>query len=867
MPSSPVGSNTNPPTHTSQTNSNQPITQEQYQQSLQSYEENVGSLQSRVNGANNNVRNTRREIANLSGGVTGFFSWVSGTSSALQSTLNTDIRYRDQLQSQLTERQRILRRAQEAARSGDYGTARAILQGNEEQHRRQLLAAGRTAVQGLQSANQQLASADQFLARTETTLRVGQRVCVVTAAVAATVMTGGAGAPLLVTALTATAAGTSISAATYLTEAGGHVAQGNLTAGQAFGQAGRQIGSDALMSAQIGLAGGTGFAVGGMRALSSVSVVGRGMIAGGAGGLTGSVFQTATGMALGTDERTWGQRIADTVVQTGIGVATGGMGARGQNILNGMTQQGTNTLLRTVGVRAIHDVAFPVITALGATSLTNYLTGRRPPTLEQAAEQTVIAILGSAIGSHAASNRDQNTPWRQALSQQLTSFPTFSSVRGAFSRLFTRTTPPAPTQSNTPTNQAGTETMVPPRVFSHEELPASVTNSNAYRHATRNGRSVVVLEDASLPATHPARADVVINPDGRRVTILRVRDRSQLNNTTRISHELRHATRRQGIIDPVVRDSQGNVVRRMSETEYLARRSLEEFQVRAGRTPGDAPHGPNVEHVRNLQTLLRNENFEGALQYAQNNGLSNYLSGFRRDYQFNVRRNPAEPLVQRGRDITTHEEAVRLVKETLVEEARNGNIQTLEQLRGLRTEAQALGVDITQLPEYHLVGNNVFRNYFDNNTTLPLNRTLNGRRVTVDTLIQEANALGIQCSRPLPASVTLTNSTGAVVTRPTQVQQQAGTTQVHNQIKTHLESLGYSQTDISNILSNISLQLPSGNGSQTFGYTGANGLRISFRFDPPHNQAGHTNPEQFNYHYNLDITTPTTTHSEVIVVN
>ena len=190
--------------------------------------------------------------------------------------------------------------------------------------------------------------------------------------------------------------------------------------------------------------------------------------------------------------------------------------------------------------------------------------------------------------------------------------------------------------------------------ISHTELPASIRNNPTFEYANRNGRSVVVEVDPSLPTSHPAHAEVRVNPDGTRVTTIRVRNRSILSDTSVITHEIRHANRTQGLIDPIVRDSQGNITRRMTEPEYLALRALEEYQTRAARGPGEAPNGPDVTHTREIQRRIRNSDFEGAVQYAEANGLRNYMSGFRTQFQRNVRRNPAtQALVQTGRTATT----------------------------------------------------------------------------------------------------------------------------------------------------------------------------------------------------------------------
>ena len=244
--------------------------------------------------------------------------------------------------------------------------------------------------------------------------------------------------------------------------------------------------------------------------------------------------------------------------------------------------------------------------------------------------------------------------------------------------------PSIPRRTQTSTNEPSRP--VPPRTTQTPERTIP-RNNRAFQYANRDGRRVVVEVDPSLPTSHPAHAEVRVNPDGTRVTYLRVQDRNILNNTLTIAHEIRHANRRQGLIDPIVRDSQGNITRRMTEPEYLALRALEEYQVRAARGPGEAPNGPDVAHTREIQRLIRNRDFQGAIRYAEANGLRSYMSGFRTQYQRNVNRNPqTQPLIQTGRSST---ETIRLTREQ-VDFMSQGNaslaqidrlIQTTEQQR------------------------------------------------------------------------------------------------------------------------------------------------------------------------------------------
>jgi len=414
----------------------------EYLETLKLSEQRLQQLDLRISGTDRSIESTQKELDRLTG-LSRLFS--RGTRLGMQQNIEANMRYREQLVEQRQKMTDPIAQAKMFAEKGDFGRAKAILEGREKEYKEQMLKASKEARDGLGKAAQQLSESDKSLARTEAVLKTAQRGTVIAAAVVATAATAGAGAPLLLTAAAGTAAGTGMGAVTNFTEAAGHVVQGNKDASKAIRDAAVQTGRDALTSAQIGISGGVAGAAGkaviGQAGAQAVPTLGRivasGMTAGGAAGLTGSVIQTGTNVAMGEEKRSLGRIVTDTVVQTGVGIVTGGIGARAQAAIRPNTSTAMSVL-----IRGGSDVVAPTVISVGS----NVLTTGKLPTLEEATQQVAIAILGSRMGAKTAQKYSDGTytqnNWRQNLVSEM-QMPNFRSVSDSIGRLFKPKIPPS----------------------------------------------------------------------------------------------------------------------------------------------------------------------------------------------------------------------------------------------------------------------------------------------------------------------------------------------------------------------------------------------------------------------------------------
>ena len=310
------------------------------------------------------------------------------------------------------------------------------------------------------------------------------------------------------------------------------------------------------------------------------------------------------------------------------GALSGGVGARFQAARQGVQSSLAQGLNATRGQVLRSSIAAEA-TVLAGIGMGSSVVSHGELTLEESIQHIGSSYAGGYIGNrvnHMMERRAQAARAQQA--------------------------PPPPRNGSSPP-QSSPRTSVP-----HSELPPEITTSNAFRHANRNGRSIVIEIDTSLPATTPAQAEVRVNPNGTRTTVIRVRDRAQLNNTNRILHEVRHSNRT--VTEVHLRDANGNITRTRTAKEYVALRALEEFQVRAARAPGEQltpTHRANAQYSREMQRLIANGDHQGAIKYARRNGINqNDLRNYGRDYAEN-RANPNR-IVQRGNSTSTAEDLV-----------------------------------------------------------------------------------------------------------------------------------------------------------------------------------------------------------------
>ncbi len=650
------------------------------QQGLQS---STQELSGRIQGADRAARDASNELNELASGFfTAAFTGLTGTHTALENTIAAHNREAASLRGQRSQQQETAERVDRLVREGNLSEAHAILTNREQQYRQSMGNINRQTMQNLQAANQDLARAGASAARWESGLTTARNVCVVGGAIIAT---GGlASAGFVAAAVGGTVAGTTIGGLSNLAGAGSQVAHGNMDVNQALAQAGRQTLQDAITSAQVGVTGGvagtaargTGALIGTVRAGTLGGRLAIGGTAGTTAGFTGSVLNTGTNVAMGRETRTTGQIAVDTVTHTLLGTATGMLGAGAQFRLENLASQqgGTNTVLQQLLYRGGGEVLAPVALSAGGTYLAHATTGREAPHADEILTNAATSVLGAYTGNRVmAAHNNGATTVRQILSHEMPTVP----------RLFSRTAPPPPAQAPIVPGAQGTgggsgtggaPTIPAPQgqrtVISHEQLPASIRDSNAFRYANGNTRathqhrnttprSVAVEVDSHLPSGSRPQAEVIVDPrTGARTTRIRMDQetyqRLQSGDQRALQafqHELRHANR-SNPVEVHVRDRDGNITRTRSAREYVAERALEEFQVRAGRGTGQGPNNANVRHVQEMQRLIASGDHRGAIRYARQNGVT---QADLRNYGSNYATNRANPnrVVQTGNDART----------------------------------------------------------------------------------------------------------------------------------------------------------------------------------------------------------------------
>ena len=273
--------------------------QEEVRKLKQELNDRTKNVSDRVRGAETNIKNTNKELDDC-----GVWAKVSGMTSALKKQLETDTKYKDQLAEQKSSLEQTRMKADRAIALGNYGLAKAILEGKEKDYKQSMSKIAKETMKGLQESNQKLQDADKFLSRTETTLKTVRTTAIVVGAVVAT---GGAAGAIAAagygTAAVAaggfaagTAAGTTMGAASNTVEATGHVAYGNKTVEQAKKDAIKQTLQDAKSSA---IASGATVASLGVAASIAGTGASTGMqiLASSAAGVTNSTITTTINVA------------------------------------------------------------------------------------------------------------------------------------------------------------------------------------------------------------------------------------------------------------------------------------------------------------------------------------------------------------------------------------------------------------------------------------------------------------------------------------------------------------------------------------------------------------------------------------------
>ena len=288
------------------------------------------------------------------------------------------------------------------------------------------------------------------------------------------------------------------------------------------------------------------------------------------------------------------QIVRSSLVNIGTGFATGGIGARFQVAREGVQRSIAEGVQVSTTTRFVSSIGAEATTLTAAGFGSSYLTHGHI-SLEEAIQHVGSSYAGGYLGNK-ASQIAQNRA--QARSQ------TPHGTDG-------RSVPPAPTKLR------GT-------VITHEELPLAIRDSNSFRYANRNGRSVEVELVHNAPPGFKPHAEVIETVHGSKTTRTTRIVVSDLNDTVGFFHELRHgnhSSTRLPTPDPATGKLKPSDVKR-----YVAQRALEEFKVKSARSPvkgtGEVPHNQNVEHVRAMNRLIEQGDYTGAIRYARKNGIT-----------------------------------------------------------------------------------------------------------------------------------------------------------------------------------------------------------------------------------------------------
>lgn len=132
----------------------------------------------------------------------------------------------------------------------------------------------------------------------------------------------------------------------------------------------------------------------------------------------------------------------------------------------------------------------------------------------------------------------------------------------------------ANTQLEVMLRKHGIETM-PFKEGSRGDLDAFMTSEKDFVSKFANG-------DYGRAVNREAQTEVKLYPNGRRETKIEYASKNAAKNPDIVNEENRHAGESHGLIDPIVRDSEGNVIRKMSSEEYQVRRAEIELKAKYG---------------------------------------------------------------------------------------------------------------------------------------------------------------------------------------------------------------------------------------------------------------------------------------------
>lgn len=368
--------------------------------------ETITNARSRLGGSAYNLEQSQKELEGVSGwGPKGWFSSMSGSKSALVKQVEAESRLTTQFSADVKAKEealevsrKLLSQAVTLEAGGDHaGAQQRLKEARGLLNPKSKIDLG-AHIRSLKEVNEGLTSADLFLERTETGLRVVRDTTVVVGATVATVATAGT-AGIAIGAAAGLGAGAAIGTASNLTEQSGHVAYGNKTMSQAASDGGRQLVQDLKTSATT--AGSTAVAAPlAGRILGStgtvVNTLGQGSLAGGISGAASTVLATGFDAASGQREVSASGFARELLKNTTAGAAGGAIGVGGTFARS----NGASRILVTLGEGAADLAVGTTVEVADAAASGEKLTLEKlTSTALESVKGTIIGDVGSRIQS------------------------------------------------------------------------------------------------------------------------------------------------------------------------------------------------------------------------------------------------------------------------------------------------------------------------------------------------------------------------------------------------------------------------------------------------------------------------------------
>ena len=674
-------------------------------------EQRAKNLKDRQRGASRNLQSSiesQREYNNS----WNVFRGMGGEGAAHEKQIKIETKYKEKLDAQLVKEQKTQKRVQELMSKGEYALAKAVMEGKEQEYKQQMSQASKQVMQGLQDTNKQLQDTDKFLGKVETGMVIARNTCVIAAATVATGGTAGAlmagygtvaGGALAIG--VGTVAGTTVGGLSNFARAG---VDENYSATDAVAQTITDAKSSAIAAASAVTGAGVAGKIIGKAGGEAVSLTTR-LVAGSAAGGTGASVSTAINTteqyvrAQNEFKKLYGdqnipdeqkqklyeefmrerrlggdQIVKDAAINIGIGMVSGGQGAKAQ-----AARDATGSVAKKILITTAEATGSSVAGLTGSALKGQLLNKDGSINVESVMQETISSGISSYIGGVSTKQtlvtKGDKAAAKQHLIEQFTTAPTLGLLgkkipppvipKGPASKPEKAEgegeAPPTsePTDVNTadakPSDgevQANSTETKPTDVKSAEsqkvEVPKKISESPSYKAVTKKGEVEVILDD-SLPAGVKAQAEVVVEKDGSRKTIIKVDKETaegiKNNNSEaiqRLHEEIDHAN--QKTIDPIIKNP-GGTSKTMSEAEYTARRAFQEVTAESSSS-SKVGGEKNGDVLAEMKKHIDAGNYEEAIRLARLSDAD--VANYKSDYENNVNPN-REKLIQRSNAVGT----------------------------------------------------------------------------------------------------------------------------------------------------------------------------------------------------------------------